>query len=288
MDRHALVLNALDCIMAPVVYDTPPWAANDPEMESYGPDTASCTTAARAIGVRPARLYRMSPDVLFDLRHAIARSPAGSQAAGTSTDLSLFDQSVAAILEARRARAAIVREAPHPSPEAVDKIRARQMVAKLDDFGRQAGASGVEARAVAMVVAANGFLQIARVRPEVRPYVAEPLFSMMFGSEFLSESPDEPPASWTNYLAAAARAVPPRASTRVAERTDEAADDRRPAVGGGPRDARLGDLGVVTRAVAVDMRSLAAEVGPGRLRVALERTLDQLATLEIDSAPSVP
>ncbi len=189
-NQHTLVLAALDCMTAPVVYDTPPWAASDPEMDTYGPDTSSCTTAARAIGVRPARLYRMSPDVLFDLRHAMARSPAGLQPPGSSTDLlSFFDQSVAAILEARRAQAALVGEVPQATLDAVDKIRAGQMVAKLDEFGRRSGANGLEARAVAMLIAANRFRQIARVPAEVRPYVAEPLFGMMFGSDFRSEPP---------------------------------------------------------------------------------------------------
>jgi hypothetical protein len=289
LDRHTLVLAALDCMTAPLVYDTPPWAASDPEMDSYGPDTSSCTTAGRAIGVRPARLYRMSPDVLFDLRHEIARSPAGLQPPGSSTDLlSFFDQSVAAILEARRAQAALVGEPLQASPEAVGKIRAGQMVARLDEFGQRAGASGLEARAVAMLIAANRFRQIARVPAEVRPYVAEPLFSMMFGSEFRSEPPSEPPASWTNYLAAAAHAVSRRPSFRVAERLDEPADARRPAMGGGPRDARVGDLGVVSRAVAADVSSLATAVAPGRLRFALERTVDRLAMLDVDRAASTP
>jgi hypothetical protein len=285
MDRHALTLAALDCAMAPVIYDTPAWAANDREMASLGPDTTSCTTAARAIGVRPARLYRLSPDVIFDLRHAISRSPAGAGSSPDPTDLlSFFDRSWAAILEARQARAALAGEAPHPSTEAVEKIRARRMVVELDDFGRSGGATAVEARAVAMLIAVSGFFQVARVKPEVRSYVAEPLFAVMFGSKFLSESSGERPASWNDYLAAAARAIPRHENDRIAKRLDTP----RPAVGGGPSDSVAGDLHVVTSAAGTDMSALAADLDPGPLRVALLRTVDRLATFAIDDGTSTP
>src|SRR5262249_52314872 len=140
--------------------------------------------------------------------------------------LALFDQSLAAIMEARRARTALLHGAPHPSTEAVDKIRARTLVVKLDDYGqRLGGGAGTEAKAVARVVAANAFLQVSRGDAIVRPYVAEPLFTMMFGSEFLSESPDEPPASWSEYVAAAARAIPGRPGDTIADTAEEQEHD---------------------------------------------------------------
>jgi hypothetical protein len=283
-DAHELVLAALDCVMAPVVYGAPPWASNDDEVATFGPEAASCVKAARAARVGSARIYRVDSDALLDLRAAIRRGH--TSASRDSVDMmALFDQSLAAIMEARRARTALVREAPHPSPEAVDKIRARAMVVKLDDFGRRrSDAVGIEASAVARVVAANAFMQVVRVDPLVRPYVAEPLFTMMFGSEFLSDSPDEPPATWREYLAAAARAIP--SNEALAERTEAGSGAARKAIGGGPASDESGDLRAVAGAAATDLRSLAAKLGPGNLRAALERTAANLAAFDVESAVS--
>jgi hypothetical protein len=288
MDAHALVMAALDCMMAPVVYDAPPWATNDEQVLSFGPEAASCVTAAHAARVGSARIYRVDSDALIDLRHAIRRGAAGS-ARDPVDIMALFDQSLAAIMEARRARSALVHGAPHPSTEATDKIRARSLVVKLDDFGsRRGGSIGIEARAVARVVAANAFLQVSRVDALVRPYVAEPLFTMMFGSEFLSESPDEPAASWPEYLAAAARSIPGRASERVAGVADDADPDSssQKAIGGGPVEDERGDLRAVADAAADDLRSLAAKLPPGKLRGALERTVANVVAFDIESAVS--
>jgi hypothetical protein len=283
-NAHELVLAALDCVMAPVVYGAPPWASNDDEVATFGPEAASCVKAARAARVGSARLYRVDSDALLDLRAAIRRGY--TSASSDSVDmLALFDQSLAAIMEARRARTALVREAPHPSPEAVDKIRARALVVKLDDFGRRRNdALGIEASAVARVVAANAFLQVARVDPLVRPYVAEPLFTVMFGSEFLSDSPDEPPATWRDYLAAAARAIP--SNDAVAERKGAGAEAGGKAIGGGPASDESGDLRAVAGAAATDLRSLAAKLAPGNLRAALERTAANLVAFDVESAVS--
>jgi hypothetical protein len=286
MEAHALVLAALDCIMAPVVYDAPPWASAEEEVTKFGPEAASCMTAARAAHVGSARLYRVDSDALLDFRQAIRRGSLGSSRE-PSDMLGLFDQSLAAIMEARRGRTALLHGAPHPSTEAVDKIRARTMVVKLDDYGqRLGGGAGTEAKAVARVVAANAFLQVSRVDAIVRPYVAEPLFTIMFGSEFLSESPDEPPASWCEYVAAAARAIPGRASESVADTAEVEEHDgaSRKAVGGGPVEDERGDLRAVADAAAADLRSLAAKLPSGKLRGALDRTVANLTRFDVESA----
>jgi hypothetical protein len=285
-NAHELVLAALDCVMAPVVYGAPPWASNDEEVAAFGPEASSCVKAARAAHVGSARIYRVDSDALVDVRGAIRQRHGGSTASRDSADmLALFDKSMGAIMEARRARTALVREAPHPSPEAVGKIRARAMVVKLDDFGRTRGdAIGTEAKAVARVVAANTFMQIARVDAVVRPYVAEPLFTMMFGSEFLSESPDEPPAPWRDYLAAAARAIPGRSDDAVAEAPDAETGSNRRAIGGGPVEDERGDLRAVAGFAAADLRSLAAKLDPGNLRAAVERTAANLVAFDVESA----
>jgi hypothetical protein len=282
LGAHTLTLAALDCVMAPVVYDKPPWASDDDQVVSFGPDASSCVTAARAAHVGSARVYRVDSDALLDVRHAIRRGSTAGSREGLDM-LALFDESIAAIMEARRARTALVREAPHPSPEGVDKIRARAMVVKLDDFGRRRGGSlGLEARAVAHLVAANGFLQVARVDSLVRPYVAEPLFTMMFGSEFLSDSPDEAPASWGEYVAAAARAIPRSANEGVAQAPETSHADK--AIGGGPAENTRGDLRAVTDAAAAELRSLAASLPDSRLRVALNRTVENLVAFDVESA----
>jgi hypothetical protein len=285
VDSHALVLAALDCVMAPVVYDAPPWASNDEQVASYGPEAASCTKAAQAAHVGSARIYRVDSDALLDLRHAIRRGSAGPSR-DPADMLALFDQSLAAIMEARRARTALVKGAPHPSTEAVEKIRARTLVVKLDDYGqRRGGPLGTEAKAVARVIAANAFLQVARVDALVRPYVAEPLFTILFGSEFLSESPDEPPASWSEYVAAAARAIPGRPGDQIADIGDTASDGAaQKAIGGGPVENERGDLRAVADAAAADLRSLATNLPSGTLHGAVERTVAKLVAFDVESA----
>src|SRR5262249_33806476 len=152
VDTHSLVLAALDCVMAPVVYDAPPWAANDDEVATFGPQGTSCLVAARAAQVGSARLYRVDSDALLDLRRALRRP--GGASRDPDDMLALFDEGVGAVMEARRARTTLDREAPYPSVPALEKIRARAMLTKLDDFGHdKGGAIGAEARAVARIVA---------------------------------------------------------------------------------------------------------------------------------------
>jgi hypothetical protein len=287
IEAHALVLAALDCVMAPVVDGAPPWASNDVEVATFGPEASSCATAARAAHVGSARLYRVDSDALINLRHAIRRGEPGTQPSRDPIDmLALFDHGLAAVMEARRARTALVREAPRPSPQAVDKIRARALVVELDDFGRRRGGEmGLEARAVARVIAASGFLQVGRVETPARPWVAEPLFTMMFGSEFLSESAGEPAAPWGDYVAAAARASRTNGrATAVAE--TEAGGASRKAVGGGPVEDARRDLRAVADAAATDLRSLATSLPAGSLRGALERTVENLRAFDVESAAS--
>jgi hypothetical protein len=286
-DRHTVVMATLDCVMAPIVYDTPPWATEE-ELLALGPNAASCVNAAQAVHVGPARLYRLDRDALFDVRHAIDRAQSTTRSPGEAADqMLLFDQSIAAIMEARRGRAALAQSPTH-GPDSVEKIRARTMVVKLDDFGRKLGGTvGVEARAIAMLMATSAFLQVARAEPRVRPYVAEPLFTMMFGSEFVSESALEAGTSWSDYLAAAARSIPGRENADVAEKpAHENGDSTPPAVGGGPVDTQRRDLGAVTSAAAREMRALAADLPPGRLRAAVERTAMDLATYDVATALS--
>src|SRR2546423_4025929 len=72
LDAHTLTLAALDCFMRPVVYDTPPSEkTSERSGATLGAESESCVTAAQAIHVRPWRLYRHSPDAVFDLRHAV-------------------------------------------------------------------------------------------------------------------------------------------------------------------------------------------------------------------------
>jgi hypothetical protein len=284
IESHALVLAALDCVMAPVVDGAPPWASNDVEVSTFGPEASSCVAAARAAHVGSARLYRVDSDALINLRHAIRRGQPGTEPSRDPIDmLALFDHGLAAVMEARRARTALVREAPRPSPQAVDKIRARALVVELDDFGRRRGGEmGLEARAVARVIAASGFLQVGRVEAPARPWVAEPLFTIMFGSEFLSESANEPAASWGDYVAAAARAS--RANGRTTEA--ESAGASRKAVGGGPVEDPRRDLRAVADAAATDLRSLATSLPAGSLRGAIERTVENLRAFDVESAAS--
>src|SRR5262249_17643109 len=110
--------------------------------------------------------------------------------------------------------------------------------------------------------------------------------TILFGSEFLSESPDEPPATWGEYVAAAARAIPGRSSEKVADTGEDAERDgsARKAVGGGPTEDQRGDLRAVADAAAADLRALGANLPPGKLRGALDRTVASLAHFDVESA----
>jgi hypothetical protein len=274
-DAHALVVDSLDCVLGPVVYDAPPWQKPNESAAPFGPESPSCVRAARAIHVRPWRLYRHAPDVMVDLRHEVARDTGAHPADGPL--LSLLDHGMAAALEAREARVTLAREAPNLSPVAVNKVRARAMVARLDDFGRSHPTSvGAEARAIAMAIAASDFVQAGRLKPAQRPYAAEPLFTIMFGSEFSSWSPDEPAAGWSDYVAAAAR-MSPRGSDRVAALDN---DSEPPAIGGGPSDD-VQNLQTVADAAAADLRKIAAKVRSGPLRAQIERAVRDLESSEI-------
>jgi hypothetical protein len=246
IDAHALALAAIDCVMAPVVYDTPAWASNDAEVASLGADGASCEAAAGAARVGSARLYRVDSDALLDVRQAIRLG--GATERDPRDMVALFDESLAAVMEARRARTALDRDGARPSSESIAKIRSRAMLAKLEDFGtKRGGPTGAEARAVARLVAANEFLQVARVEPPLRRYAAEPLLALMS-----SAAGEHAPSTLHG------------------------------AVGGGPRD----DLRAVSDAAANDMRSLVNEIPAGRLRAALERTALRLAKFDPDSVAS--
>src|SRR5439155_23815569 len=147
-----------------------------------GRDGTSGETAARAARIGSARLYRVDADALLDVREAIRLGGAATR--DPRDMIALFDESLGAVMEARRARTALEHGASGPSPEAIEKIRSHARLAKLDEFGaKKGGPTGVEARAVARLLAANGFLKAARAREPVRRYATEPLVILLFAPQ---------------------------------------------------------------------------------------------------------
>jgi hypothetical protein len=295
-DARELLRAATDCMLTSVYYHPPSGASY--ESVASGSEAMSCIKAGHAIHIRPVRLYRLDADAIFEVRRAITQSPGTAYSPRQMTEMvSFFDKAVAAIAEGKRAHSALIREAPDLGRAAVDKVRAHAMIVGLDDFGRGTGTlAGVEARAVAMLIAGNNFLYLARVRTAQRPFAAEPLFTMMFGSEFLSNSADEAPASWADYVGAAARAAeqPPAQPQELAPE-DALVDpwatvqngSARPAVGGGPSDQdERATLRAVTGAVEVELRSLSDQLPAGDLRSAVERTISHFAALDVEAVIS--
>ena len=130
------------------------------------------------------------------------------RAADRAPFVALFEKTVAAVSEGRRASAALLRDPVAVDAGAIDSLRAHEMVVALDDFGRKTGGDmGAYARTVAMLVAANNFLLVGRVPAAQRPFAAEPLLTMMLGSEFLSYGSDEPTVTWAEYIGAAGRSI---------------------------------------------------------------------------------
>ena len=161
---------------------------------------------------------------------------------------------------------------------------------------------GVEARAIAALIVANDFLLVSHVRPSQRPFAAEPLFTMFFGTEFLSERADTAPAPWPDYVSAAARAIEPpakttEAKTTEAKTTDVALVDPWPevhegadpvaAVGGGPSAPAPDEhasLRAVTSLVSAHLQSLAQQLPEGEIRSAIERTIGHLVAFDVEAA----
>jgi hypothetical protein len=131
------------------------------------------------------------------------------------------------------------------------------------------------------------------VRPAQRPFAAEPMFTMFFGTEFLSDGPNTAPAPWPEYVSAAARAIePPPATTAPSSAegiVDPWAGSEGAAVGGGP--VALDDhasLRAVTSLVSAHLQSLAQQLPEGEIRSAIERTIGHLVAFDVDAALSTP
>ncbi len=292
IDSRALLRASLTCMMAPILHDS--WQRADDTSSAFDAEATSCFAAARAVEVRPVRLYRLDTDATFEVRRVILQNRGAVYSTREVNEMvSVFDLGLAAVAEGRHAHSVLARKAPDLQTDDVDKIRAHRMVVALDDFGRTSdSAMGVEARAIAALIVANDFLLVSHVRPAQRPFAAEPLFTMFFGSEFLSERADTAPAPWPDYVAAAARAIEPpapsTASTDVAlvdpwADVHDGADP--PAVGGGPSvpDEHAG-LRAVTSVVSAHLQSLAQQLPEGEIRSAIERTIGHFVAFDVEAA----
>jgi hypothetical protein len=285
IDSRALLRSALTCIIAPILHDT--WRTAEDQSSAFDAEATSCFKAARAVEVRPVRLYRLDSDVTLEVRRVIAQNRGDVYSSREVNEMiSVYDLGLAAVAEGRHAHAALARKAPELATDDVDKIRAHKMVIALDDWGRTAdSAMGVEARAIAALIVANDFLLVSHVKPAQRPFAAEPLFTLFFGAEFLSDRPDSAPAPWPEYVAAAARAIEPPTSTAAPELVDPW-----PTVqdGAGSVTANTPDehssLRAVTSHVSAHLQSLAQQLPEGEIRSALERTIGHLVAFDVEAA----
>jgi hypothetical protein len=288
LDAHTVTVAALDCFMQPIVYDAPPWEKNTTERSraSLGAESGSCVTAAQAIRVRPWRLYRHSPDAVFDLRHAVVRQAGASPSAESKALVSLFDLGTAAALEGRRAHAALLGDAT--AGRQGDALREPDKLMKLDEFGRQTeGAIGAEARAVAMLLATSDFLQVARLPADARPLAASPLIAVVFGRELAPNVPEDRTPQWGEYIAATARAASRLETARLAASDHSRDVGNRPAIGGGPVvHGERENLRSIIQAMARELAAVGAKMPPSPLTAAVDRNLAYLSTFDVDSALS--
>jgi len=270
IDARALLRASLTCMMAPILHDS--WRNADDQTSAFDLEATSCFKAARAVEIRPVRLYRLDTDATFEVRRAIGQNRGDVYSSREVNEMmTVFDLGLAAVVEGRHAHSVLARKAPDLTTDDVDKIRAHRMVVALDDFGRTSdSAMGVEARAIAALIAANDFLLVPHVRPAQRPFAAEPLFTMFFGSEFLSDRPDSAPAPWPEYVSAAARAIEPAVATEAASAlADEHAS-----------------LRAVTSVVSAHLQSLAQQLPEGEIRSATERTIGHFVAFDVEAALS--
>ena len=279
--------------MAPILHDG--WRTADDLTSAFDAEATSCFNAARAVEVRPVRLYRLDTDATFEVRRAIVQNRGDAYSSREVNEMtSVFDLGLAAVAEGRHAHSVLARKAPDLSTDDVDAIRAHGMVVALDDFGRTTdSAIGVEARAIAALIVANDFLLVSHVRPAQRPFAAEPLFTMFFGTEFLSDRPDSAPAPWPEYVDAAARAIEPPPAPKAAL-ADEVLvdpwatvqDSAGPAaVGGGPSAPdEHASLRAVTSLVSAHLQSLAQQLPEGDIRSAIERTIGHFVAFDVEAA----
>jgi hypothetical protein len=285
IDSRALLRASLTCMIAPILHDT--WRTAEDQSSAFDAEATSCFKAARAVQVRPVRLYRLDSDVTLEVRRVIAQNRGDVYSAREVNEMiSVYDMGLAAVAEGRHAHAALARKAPDLASDDVDKIRAHRAVVALDDYGRTSdSAMGVEARAIAALIVANDFLLVSHVKPTQRPFAAEPLFTMFFGTEFLSEHPESAPAPWPEYVSAAARAIEPPTSTAAPELVDPW-----PTVqdGSGSVSASVPDehasLRAVTSHVSAHLQTLAQQLPEGEIRSALERTIGHLVAFDVEAA----
>jgi hypothetical protein len=288
-------------MLAPILHDA--WRTAEDQSSAFDAEATSCFKAARAVEVRPVRLYRLDSDVTAEVRRVIAQNRGGVYSAREVNEMiSVFDMGLAAVAEGRHAHAALARKAPDLAIDDIDKIRAHRSVVALDDFGRTSdSAMGVEARAIAALIVANDFLLVSHVKPSQRCFAAEPLFTMFFGTEFLSERADSPPAPWPDYVTAAARAIeaPPATATAPsdgvlvdpwANEHDGAPSSTANSTSGSAQSAAPVDdhasLRAVTSHVSAHLQSLAQQLPQGEIRSAIERTIGHFIAFDVEAALS--
>src|SRR5215471_7547424 len=223
-NAHVLALQALVCMLGPMVDEAPPGSAD--ASGSLEPAAASCVDVIELVHVPPVALHGVDKRAVADVRHAIAEGDRDAEAKGL---LNFFDRGVDAVAEGRMAHHALL-SPPLPSGPSLDRLRKHPKLDALQQLSLQApDPLGAEARALATLIAASHFVNQARWQPAGQAYAAEPLFAIMFGKEFAAGNRTLDP--WERYLASAARQVGPESST-----TSQSNEPEGRAVGGGPID----------------------------------------------------
>ena len=111
IDSRALLRASLTCMMAPILHDS--WQRADDTTSAFDAEATSCFAAARAVEVRPVRLYRLDADATLEVRRVILQNR-GDVYSSTEVNemISVFDLGLAAVAEGRHAHSVLARKAP--------------------------------------------------------------------------------------------------------------------------------------------------------------------------------
>jgi hypothetical protein len=265
--------------------------------------------------VSPTSIYNGEPAAVDAVRKALESrlSAEGASSDVSNNTLAFYDKGVAAAKEARAAQDALPPHGATTAPavgggpstgktsahggqgsstgrgqagsyaalgQKADQIRAHRAVGDLYQFGRTLGATptGTEAQALAWIIAANRFMTVNDLPPQLKSLAAEPLFS---GILYVPAPP--PPAgravsNWNEYLGAAARTVAATSATGGR------------AVGGGPGAANeKANMQEVVRTTQERLQVLGQQLPPSSdIRSEVDRTVADLRSFEASAAQATP
>jgi hypothetical protein len=186
-----------------------------------------CAAVADAAKVSSDSLERGDASAILAVRRELESklSTEGVSPQTSNDTLAFFDKGKGAAREARQAYGALFERT-----NGEDGFQASRHLAALYQFGRDLGTTdiGTEAQTLAWIIGVHRFMWTKNVPAEQRSAVAEPFFKAILNVSEPAPTAGHATATWSEYLAAAARAMAPSSTTRQGTPR---------AIGGGPTGA---------------------------------------------------